>query len=170
MSATHQGTADVRPFVAPTVLQLKLNAGLMKSTLDGLGERDLWTRQTDHNNPILWIFGHVVATRASLLHTLGEAFDTGWGKKFARGAPLLDKSEYPPIQEIQRVHHDVTERLKARFAALTDAELAGPPTAPELPGVKTLADQLAFFAFHESYHVGQMAYVRKGLGHSPVAG
>ena len=105
-----------------------------------------------------------------MLHSLGETFDTGWGKKFARGAALVDRSQYPEVEDIQRVHHDVTARLKEKMSALTDAELAGPPTAPELPGVKTLADQLAFFAFHESYHVGQMAYVRKGLGHSRVAG
>ena len=40
MSGTDQGTVDVRSIVAPTVL-LRLNTGLMKSTLDGLVERDL---------------------------------------------------------------------------------------------------------------------------------
>ena len=32
------------------------------------------------------------------------------------------------------------------------------------------ADQLAGFAFHDSYHVGQMAYIRKPLGYPAVAG
>ena len=34
----------------------------------------------------------------------------------------------------------------------------------QLSGAKTVADQLAFFALHDTYHVGQMAYVRKALG------
>jgi uncharacterized damage-inducible protein DinB len=156
--------------LAPLALQFKLNGGLMKSALDGLPAADLWRRPTDQNNPILWIFGHVVATRAGLAATLGETIDIGWGTKFARGAALLAADQYPAVQEIERVNRDVVERLKQRFAALTDADLAAPATVSYLPGVKTLAEQIAFYAFHESYHVGQMAYVRKSLGHARIAG
>jgi DinB family protein/activator of Hsp90 ATPase-like protein len=162
--------APLRPVLAPIALQLKLNGGLMKSALDGLSPADWWHRPTERTNPILWIFGHVVATRASLAGMLGDPIETGWDKKFARGAELLPAEQYPPVQEIERVNRDAVDRLKQRFAALTDDELGGPPTVSTLPGVTTLAEQLAFFAFHESYHVGQMAYVRKSLGHSRVAG
>ena len=33
-----------------------------------------------------------------------------------------------------------------------------------------VADELAFFSLHDSYHVGQLAYVRKGLGYPGLAG
>jgi len=156
--------------VAPIALMLKLNAGLIKSSLDGLADSDLWLRPTPRNNPMLWVFGHIVATRAKLLGALGDPLDTGWGDLFNRGATLKDAAAYPARQEIERVHRDVSERLKTAFAAFTDADLerAAPPLG--LPGVKTVADQLAFFAFHESYHVGQLAYIRKSLGQSGVAG
>jgi hypothetical protein len=162
--------AALAPTLAPLALQLKLNAGLIKSALDGLSRDDLWQRPSERNNPILWIFGHIVATRASLAASLGAPIDVPWAKQFARGAALLPQDQYPRALEIERVGRDVAERLKARFGALTEAELAGPATAANLPGVKTLTDQIAFFTFHESYHVGQMAYVRKSLGHSAVAG
>jgi uncharacterized damage-inducible protein DinB len=68
------------------------------------------------------------------------------------------------------VHRDVADRLNWHFAAVTQTELARPAAGPALPGVTTLAEQLAFFAFHESYHVGQLAYIRKSLGRSGVAG
>jgi hypothetical protein len=162
--------APLHPVLAPIALQLKLNGGLIKTAMDGLSRDELWHRPTDRSNPIFWIFGHIVATRASLAGMIGEPIATGWEKTFARGADLLPADQYPKIQEIERVNRDAVERLKKRFATLTDAELAGPPTLTVLPGVKTLADQIAFVAFHESYHVGQMAYVRKALGHTRVAG
>jgi uncharacterized damage-inducible protein DinB len=168
--AAPTATPEVRPLLAPIVLIFKLNAGLMKSALDGLVDRDLWQRPTDRNNPMLWVFGHVVATRAMILGMLGEPFDTGWGDLFKRGAALQDAGRYPVRQEIERIHRDVVDRLKVKLAALTDADLARAAAGPALPGAKTLADQLAFFAFHESYHVGQLAYIRKSLGHSAVAG
>jgi uncharacterized damage-inducible protein DinB len=53
--------------------------------------------------------------------------------------------------------------------ALDDASLAQPSTMP-VPGTKTVADLLAFFALHDSYHTGQMAYLRKALGYPGLAG
>jgi DinB superfamily/Activator of Hsp90 ATPase homolog 1-like protein len=161
---------SLTPGLAPIALMFKLNAGLLKSSVEGLGDPDLWQRPTPHNNPMLWVLGHIVSTRAKLLGLLGDPLEIGWGDLFNRGAALQDAARYPPRQEIERVHRDVAERLKAAFAAFTEADLARPATGPELPGVKTLADQLAFFAFHESYHVGQLAYIRKSLGQSGIAG
>lgn len=61
----------------------------------------------------------------------------------------------------------------ATIFALNDsfvhAALGRPGTAG-LPFANTLADELAFFAMHDSYHVGQMAYIRKGLGQPGLAG
>jgi hypothetical protein len=156
--------------LAAAALIFKLNTGLLRSSLDGLAGDDLWRRPTPHNNPLLWVFGHIVATRATMLGLLGDPFDTGWGDLFTRGAALQEPSRYPSREAIDSVHRQVVDRLKAKFASMTDADLAAPATVKQLPGAKTVADQLAFLAFHESYHVGQLAYIRKSLGHSAVAG
>ncbi len=37
---------------------------------------------------MLWIFGHMVNTRAQLLKMLGGEADLGWGDVFSRGAEL----------------------------------------------------------------------------------
>ena len=71
-----------------------------------------------------------------------------------------------PVKSCMRIRAG----MKARFASLTEADLAAPANGKPLPGVTTVAEQLAFLAFHESYHVGQLAYIRKSLGHSAVAG
>jgi uncharacterized protein YndB with AHSA1/START domain len=170
-AAAKPGAASaVATALAPVALIFKLNAGLMKSSLEGLSEADLWQRPSPLNNPLLWVFGHIVSTRATMLGLLGDPFDTGWGDLFSRGAALQEASRYPSRAEIDRLHRQVVDRLKVKFAALTDADLAGPAVGTPLPGAKTIADQLAFLAFHESYHVGQLAYIRKSLGHSAVAG
>jgi uncharacterized damage-inducible protein DinB len=130
----------------------------------------LWQRPTDNSNPMLWIAGHVVQTRAALLKLLGEPFDTGWGDLFARGAALQDRARYPSRGDIDPVMRDVTARLHTKLAALDDDQLAGPATGPAFPNAQTVADQIAFLALHESYHVGQLAYLRKALGYPPLVG
>ncbi|MGA3034890.1 MAG: DinB family protein [Terracidiphilus sp.] len=162
-------TTAPSPVVAPIAAIFKTNDGLIAKALDGLSPADLQSPLTSKNNSILWLAGHVTETRASLLRSLGEPADTGWGKLFSRGAALEEVGRYPSIDEIHSVSDRIGRQLHAKLDALDDSQLAKPANIT-LPNTKTIADQIAFFSFHESYHVGQVAYVRKGLGYSQIAG
>jgi uncharacterized protein YndB with AHSA1/START domain/uncharacterized damage-inducible protein DinB len=161
---------NYHPAVAPLALIFRVNDSLAERTLAQVTDEELWRRPTDKNNPMLWIFGHMVNTRVHLLAMFGEPFDTGWGDVFERGAGLADADRYPSREKIQAVSQDVNAKVYAKLGALTDAELAKPATRSPTPAVKTIADQIAFLVMHDTYHVGQLAYVRKALGHAGVAG
>jgi len=158
------------PALGPVSLIFKLNTGLLRTTLDGLSGDELWQRPTPQTNPMLWIYGHIVQTRATMLGILDDPFDTAWTDLFTRGSALHEASRYPSRDAIDRAHRQIVDRLRARFDRLTEADLASPARGRQLPGARTVGDQLAFLAFHESYHIGQLAYVRKALGHSAIAG
>jgi uncharacterized protein YndB with AHSA1/START domain/uncharacterized damage-inducible protein DinB len=158
------------PAVAPLALIFSVNDSLASRTFEKVADEDLWRRPTERSNPMLWIFGHMVNTRAQMLKMFGEPFDTGWGDVFDRGASLGDAVRYPTRETVQAVSRNVNSQLYAKLGALTDAELAKPATRAPTPAVKTIADQIAFLVMHDTYHVGQLAYVRKALGHPGVAG
>jgi uncharacterized damage-inducible protein DinB len=165
-------TATTSAVAAPIATIFAINDGFVLPALERLTHDELWKAPTDHNNAMLWIAGHVVQTRAMILRLLGEPVDTGWGKLFDRGAPAAtaaDADRYPSRDEIEGAMREITPRLHAKLASLDDTYLAGPARL-QVPGTKTVADELAFFALHESYHVGQLAYVRKGLGYPGLAG
>ena len=165
-------TATTSTVAAPIATIFAINDSFVLPALEGLTHNELWTAPTDRNNAMLWIAGHVVHTRATILQLLGEPVDTGWGKLFDRGAPAAKRSDadrYPSCEDIEKAMREITPRLHAKLASLDDAYLAGPARL-QVPGTKTVADELAFFALHESYHVGQLAYVRKGLGYPGLAG
>jgi uncharacterized damage-inducible protein DinB len=71
---------------------------------------------------------------------------------------------------VQAVSHDVNRRLYAALGRLTAADLARPALRAPTPAITTIADQIAFLVMHDTYHVGQLAYARKALGHKGVAG
>lgn len=171
-TATASTTTTASAVAAPIATIFAINDGFVLPALAGLTDDELWKAPTDRNNAMLWIAGHLVQTRAMILQLLGEPVDTGWGKVFDRGAPaanVADADRYPSHSEIERVLGEITPRLHAKLASLDDAYLAGPARL-QVPGTKTVADELAFLALHESYHVGQLAYVRKGLGYPGLAG
>jgi hypothetical protein len=159
------------PAVAPLAFIFRVNDSLAERTFERVTDEDLWRRPTDRSNPMLWIFGHMVNTRAQMLMMLGgESVDTGWGDLFNRGASLGDGARYPTRETIQAVSRDVNSRLYSKLGGLTDADLEKPSTGSPVPAVRTIADRIAFLAMHDTYHVGQLAYVRKAIGHASVAG
>jgi uncharacterized damage-inducible protein DinB len=156
--------------IAPVAYIFQANDGLIRQTLSDLPAEALWKQLGGRGNSIMWIVGHITQTRAGMLSLLGERASTGWGELFRRGAQRQDPSAYPEPQAIKTVGVDLSKRLHAKLAAITEEELAIPVTTVKLPNVNTVVDALAFFAFHEAYHVGQLGYVKKALGYTPIAG
>jgi uncharacterized damage-inducible protein DinB len=164
-------TSGTRPAaLAPIAYIFQANDGLIRQTLSDLPADALWKQPGGQGNSIMWIVGHITQTRAGLLSLLGERASTGWGELFRRGAQRQDPSAYPEPQAIKAVGVDLSKRLHAKLDTITEGELGSPVTAVKLPNVHTVLDALAFFAFHEAYHVGQLGYVKKALGYTAIAG
>jgi hypothetical protein len=163
-------SSTCHPSVAPLAFILTTNDSLAERSFQGVADGDEWKRPTPRSNPMLWIFGHMVHTRVQLLKLLGESFDTGWGDVFARGSALADSAGYPSRNAVLGVARDLNARLYARLGMLSEAELAQPASRAFTPAVKTFGDQISFLTMHDTYHVGQLAYVRKAIGLPGVVG
>ncbi len=96
--------AEYHPAVAPLALIFTMNDSLASRSFDKIAEEDIWRRPTDRSNPMQWILGHMVATRAQMLKTFGEPFDTGWGDLFGRGASLGSAAGYPTASRCRPSH------------------------------------------------------------------
>ncbi len=161
---------DYLPAVKPLAFIFAANDSVADRAFQGMTPEELWKRPTPQTNPMLWIYGHMAAVRGRLLKALGDDFDSGLNDAFGRGATLQEASAYPSREKIGEAAREINSRLFARLASLTDAELAHPAAGPIPPSVQTVGNQIAFVAMHDSYHVGQLAYVRKALGHTPTVG
>ena len=156
--------------IAPIAFIFQTNDCLNRQTLSDLPPEALWKQPAGGGNSIMWIVGHITQTRAGMLSLLGDRASTGWGELFRRGAQKQDASAYPAPQAIKAKGIELTKQLQAKLGTMTEEELAAPVTAVKLPNVNAVVDALAFFAFHEAYHVGQLGYVKKALGYTPIAG
>jgi len=164
-------TANVyHPSIKPVAFILAGNDSVADRAFIGVKPEDLWKRPTPQNNSMLWIYAHMAAVRARMLNVLGDAYDPGLGEAFGRGSQVQDPEHYPTREKIIEASREVNARLFAKLATVGEAELSRKATGPMPPSVQTVGDQLAFFALHDSYHVGQLAYVRKALGLPGVVG
>jgi hypothetical protein len=161
-------TVRIPSAIEPIALIFKLNNVLVSRTLDGLSEDDVWSRHAG-GNPISWILGHITESRANLLGHLGAPFETGWGPLFPQGGAVLERARAPSRASIEAGWQATHQAMRDAFAGLGDRRLSE-ASPVDLPGADSVAGLIGFYAFHESYHVGQLGYIRKRLGHSAVAG
>ena len=95
---------------------------------------------------------------------LGRKLHRPWGEIFNRSAVRPPDEAYPDLAVIRSAWNEVTTGLTTRFEELTDAELVAPSPRPFPIPDRSMRGAIAFLAYHEGYHLGQMAYFRKWLG------
>jgi uncharacterized damage-inducible protein DinB len=151
-------------------VSFKQNSNILNKSIEGLTD-DEWVRRPNGSaNNMLWVVGHCTWARSNLLKRLGDEWTTPWMKAFERGAKADETAVLPTPEEAKEAWHESSKRLKAAMELVSDETLSaastnGPPTHDgKVSGV------VNFLAYHETYHIGQAAYLRCWLGHSGVMG
>jgi len=111
-----------------------------------------------------------MTSRCSLAKIAGENIQNQWSSMFARGASVNAELSYPDVAEIVALWDSVTDKLMTRLGVLGEDELSQPAPFSVPTGDKTMRGAIIFLNFHETYHLGQMAYLRKWLGYSQLVG
>jgi len=116
----------------------------------------------DNANPVVWLAGHLLNSRKYLLELFGEDHELPWEPKFRE--KYDPTAEYPAMSQLADAWTDISESLRSRMARASETDFAREITW-ELPnGDKTVRGALLFYAYHEAWHLGQIAYARKAMG------
>jgi DinB superfamily len=156
--------------IAHAARGFQMNAQLFEKSLEGLTSEEWCCCPSKSPNGLIWVAGHIVWSRSRALAFLGTQWSKPWLNQFERGAKPGEADQYPATEEIVAAWHEVKATLNAALENVSEEALAapGPERVPSFDG--KVSGLLGFFAWHESYHVGQMAYIRRCLGHTQVAG
>ena len=158
----------MEPAVQALADQFTVVTNTYLKALDGLDRDTLLTRPGARSNSALWVAGHLVQSRARLINILGGSRELPWPELFRTGSTIVDPTAYPDAPAIIAQWRELTDDLMRRLDTVDAAALAGdaPPRVASQDG--TLRGAIALFAFHEGYHVGQLGFLRKWLGHSSL--
>jgi uncharacterized damage-inducible protein DinB len=132
---------------------------------------ELWlSRPGDSSNHLTWITGHVVVHRARISKLLGSTWSAPWEALFVRGAALEESAKYPSPSELQQAWKQVSEGLATSLSNASPETLSKPLNNPSPSLDGTVGGLVAFLCFHETYHVGQMGFLKKLLGCGQTVG
>ena len=148
----------------------KTNNFLFDNAFNDINREDLLKRPLENGNSMLFIGGHITLYRYSIGNLIGLNNEKPWESLFARGVKITSEAKYPTFEAIKEHWDMITNQIFPRFETVSSEELS--QTTPfDLPtSDKTICGAIGFMALHETYHIGQLAYIRKLLGYNQLVG
>lgn len=148
----------------------EMNTGILQKAVAGLTPEQWLARPGDHSNHITWIVGHLIWSRHALINRVGGDWSCPDLELFARSAKLGEGAIYPAPEALLDLWRDSAVALNATLETLTPEALAAPaPPGPPSPDGK-VSGFIGVLAWHETYHLGQIAYLRAWLGAPGIFG
>jgi hypothetical protein len=131
----------------------------------GLTHADSLLQPPMRGNCLNWVLGHIAVHRDYVLEALGEEKVLGEGPvaRYDLGsAPILGEEEgVLPLETLLAAINQAQKRIAAALARVSEADLAkeAPKSEPN-----SVARQVTFLYWHETYHTGQTEYLRQLAG------
>jgi hypothetical protein len=150
--------------------QFQFNNRTYERTIEGIPPEQWLIQPSQESNHLLWVVGHAAVTRAVGVRLLGGEWSAPWQNLFTRGQKRVDNGQYPSVGEVQQAWNQIYGRLQSALPTASP-ELMSQPVEKGKPSIDgTVGGTVGFLCLHESYHLGQMGFLRKWLGHGPALG
>lgn len=155
----------MEPAVRPLQAALRLHTDLLLNCLEGLSDGDAQRRVSNRTNSIAFLAAHVTDSRHFLAGYVGCRVENPIVQCLGNVRSIDEMQSLPTLEKIRSAWRTVARRVEHHLLSMTADQLSA-PSAQRFPiEGNTVLDGLAFLVHHESYHIGQMALLRKCLGH-----
>lgn len=145
----------------------RVNLYTVRTNTEGVTHEESLVAPEPGGSPLNWVLGHMVAARELILAALGqEAVLTEEEQRvYARGS-TFDADTALPLSRLQKALVHAQRGIDAGLDAVSDEAWGQPIPEGESypPGFETVGDKIAFLHFHEAYHCGQIALLRRLSG------
>ncbi len=142
---------------------LSMNERLFLNCLAGVTDEMAKQRISDHNNPLSWLATHTVWSRYNIAAFLGRPADNPYNGMFENFKPFDDAMKFDSIEKLKEEWSKASALVREGFAAVAEDYLAADSPFKSPIGDPTIGGTIAFLAQHESYDIGQMAFLKKYL-------
>lgn len=157
-------TTDIRPFAR----LFALNTDLLLNATDGVSDEEA-VRRMSHTNSIAFLVAHLTDMRHYLATLAGTPLENPLTALLEHAKSENDVAAWPPLATLRGWWTAAGGHLATVLPSLGDERLAARLERPLPGGDPSLFGGIAFAVQHESYHLGQVALLRRMLGHSAMS-
>jgi uncharacterized damage-inducible protein DinB len=153
----------MHPSVLAIAAMLRLNTELLLNCLQDLDDDRARQRGGGRTNSIAFLVAHLVESRHFIASVLGAPLTSPLSQTIARARSIDEAGEVPSLAELIPAWEAISAHLAVQVERIDTPQLNR--HAQRFPGSDgTLLGALAFLAQHDSYHLGQVALLRRQLG------
>lgn len=147
------------------IAQYDLQTNWFLNALENISEEESKVAFSENLNPIKWVAGHVTDARITINGIVSSgSINADFKKFFGKGTSNKIDASFPAIEQIKAEWTSISEKLKTSLQNLSEEKLLSkPPFQTSIPD-ETLLGLIAYFAIHESFHIGQLSVYRKLTG------
>jgi len=146
---------------------LVLNTRLFEHALEGVNDSAAQERPAGANS-IGFVACHLLDARAFLADLLGIQYTMPYRELFD-AAGGVNELELPPVDGLRSAWREVSDLLIGAFPEIKEARLAE-RAGQEFPvDDRSVLGGTAFLLQHESFHLGQLALLRRQVGLGPMS-
>lgn len=152
------------PPTAPLAEILALNTDLLLNAIDGVSEAHARERVRG-TNPMAFLAAHLVDARCFLGAMLGVRIANPIGDALGEARSADEAPDLPSLEALRAEWTRVSPQVGIALARVTNEQWTA--TAEQRFPVpdRTIGGGVAFLLQHESYHLGQLALLRRQLGY-----
>jgi len=149
----------------PVYEQLTLNTDLLPNCIADLSEEDWARRPTDSTNSIAFLAAHLADARYFLAGLIGAPKDNPLTA--FENVNSIDKIEgpLPSIEELLGIWKEISTHLAGSLEKMKGDELGPESEIPFPINDRTVRGCVTFLLHHDTYHIGQIAILRKQFGY-----
>ena len=154
----------MHPSLTPFDSIYRLNSRLFLNCLEGMEEGQARWRPGPGSNSASYLALHLIQSRFFLAKLLGLDLVDPYASNTTGAKSIDDLKEIPSLEGLRDTWRGVTGSVREKLKTVPEAQLqAQVPT--KLPAEdKSLLGIIAFMMQHESYHIGQLGFLRKQVG------
>jgi uncharacterized damage-inducible protein DinB len=154
----------VEPGIGPLAAILDLNTDLLLNCLEGLSDPEARERLSGGGNTITFLAAHLTDSRHFLVSRLGRPLDNPMARYLADAKRFEDIREWPQLDELCAAWGRVAAHLRGVLDAVGPDDLRRANVHRFPVADTTQLGLIAFLTQHDSYHIGQVAFLRRQLG------
>lgn len=155
--------------LSPLTNTLKLNTVLLLNSLDGVSEEKAVERVNGRGNSISFLVAHLIDARHFIATMLGCPLANPIGDALADIKSIDDAPQIPSLLVLTSEWNTVSSHLNHILEAPIQIELSQPAPHSFPISDTSILGGIAFLVQHDSFHLGQVAYLRCQHGYRAMS-